>query len=337
MVLFALLLCNCKDDNPSPSTMQLVFTSSADHNYGEIYLCRGDGSDLKRISQLSSKSISDAEYFPEFSTDGNYIKFRGFDFKLKVFNRQYNQLAEVEGSWISAFTDINNLVYIPISTSNQIYIASPDGNEKRLLTNYDPNSGLNDTAIGFQGIGWYAVEKKIITSGVYNNDRFLFKIDPETGAIADMYPLNVGGDFLISDKWVSWTNEDTVFIHNLTNKQTKQFIAAGELPKNAVVSPDGNRVAYTTNREYVYQNKTYTCTDVITCNLSGFSKRKLTQNNSIEDSWKYKAVFKPCWKGNNAILFSAGNIFEISDAEPPTVKTLVSGVKAGGQLHLFKP
>lgn len=336
-VFMALVLSNCKDDSPSPSHFLLAFTSAADHNYGEIFLCNSDGSDSKRISELTTKSLSDAEYFPEFSPDGNFIKFRGFDYMLKVYHRPSGQLSVIDKSWSSAFTDDNHLVYIPTGLSNQIYISPPDGVTKRLLTQFDPTLGMNDTLVGFQGIAWYGSEKKIISSGVYNDVRYLFKVDPQTGAISDMYPLNLAGEFLISESRVSWTNADTIFVHDLLNRQTKYFIAEGESPKNPVASPNGLRIAYTTDRTYNYQNKTYTCTDVVTCNLSGFSKRKLTQNDQLEDSWKYKATFKPCWKGNDAILYSAGNVFEITDAEPPLVKTLVGGVKAGGQLHVYMP
>lgn len=332
-----LFIYSCKKENTNLSKNLIAYICTADHNYGEVYLCKGDGSGARRISELGSKTLSDAEYSPEFSPDGKKIKFRGFDFMLKLYDLGSNSLVNIEKAFTSAWSsDSKKIAYIKTSDlERQIYLANADGSNAQKITSYEYFS--NDTSIVFNGLAWHETENVIIACAGVNHTVMsgfhLIKIHPESGKVVTMYPLNLNDFFTLRGNKITWADGDTVFIHDLISKNTTHFVALGESPKNPVLSPDGNRVAYTKLGSYVYNGLSYQSTEIVTCNASGFDKRTVTKNSDIEDSYKYKSSFYPFWVSNSELLYSAGNIYKIKDDANPTASIIGKALKAGGQLQ----
>ncbi|MDW8420205.1 MAG: hypothetical protein RML37_12420, partial [Chitinophagales bacterium] len=219
-----------------------------------------------------------------------------------------------------------------------------DGSGAKKITNYEYFTG--DTSIFFNGIAWYESENVIISKGSVQiisnpgvNGNYLVKIHPESGYVTAMYPLDFTEDFSLSGSKITWANGDTVFIHNLISKTTSHFVTNGENPKNPVLSPDGNRVAYIIERSYQYaQSGTWVtkyCTDIMTRNINGFDKRELTVN-TIADDTKYKSSFYPFWLSNTELLYAAGKIYKLTDDVSPSATALTDVLFAGGQLQAGK-
>lgn len=328
-----LLQAGCKKDGDNKDPFQpLVFISSADHRYGEVYYAEGDGSNAKRISEKGDGSLFDAEYYPTVSPDGNHVLFRGSDFKLKCYNLNSNSLTILESAW--EFCWINDgpkVAYITNNLEKQIVTCNPDGSELRMITSYhDKYPHLGDTMINFSGLQWHEGRKQILSGGNFTSDnlngRHLVFINPATGIIEEYYPLSVGTDFHLQGNKITWSVEDTVFIHNLLTKETTHFVheGNGEI-RHPVISPDGNRIAYI-RRDGV--------TDIYTCNLSGFDKRNVTEQIPVKE--KYGSLFYPFWVDANSLLYSALSIYQITDNITPTKKELAKGLQAGGQVQMIR-
>lgn len=338
-----ILLIACKKEkteNVIPSSGKIVYISTVDHNYGEIYLCNSNGSDNKRISELGSKNLLDAELEPEFSPDGKKVKFRALsDYWLKVYDMNSGSLLKIAKAWTSAWSsNSNQIAYISfLDLDRPIYIVNSDGSNPQKLTQYSYYENF-DTSLTFNGIAWYEKENVIIacSGGSMNNlsGTFFTKIDPQTGKILSIYPLNFNENFSLRGDVITWSNVDTVFFHNIASKNTSYFIASGEKPLKPVLSPDGLRVAYTTNRYYTVGQDTFYYTDIISRNLNGFDKRELTSQNSIPNNTKYKSSFSPFWINNKEILYSAGKIYKIKDDLITEVNALTDVLKAGGQVQM---
>ncbi|MCS6934165.1 MAG: hypothetical protein NZM35_03315 [Chitinophagales bacterium] len=338
------LMCSvaaCKKDK-NPGKVIIVYISTADHNYGEIYTCAMDGTGAKRISELGAKNLSDSEYEPVFSPDGSKIKYRSFNYMLKVYDVNSGNTVSIDKAWSSAWSsDGKKIAYISQSNLDRpINTANADGTNVKKITNYEYFTG--DTTIFFNGIAWYEKENVIISRGNVQiasnpgaNGSYLVKIHPESGYVTGMYPLHFTEDFSLSGSKISWANEDTVFIHDLISKTTSHFVTAGEKPLNPSLSPDGSRVAYITNRHYVLGNDTTYYTDMLTRSINGFDKRELTQG-TIPDDVKYKSLFYPFWLSNSELLYAAGKIYKIKDDASPSASALTDALRAGGQLQANK-
>ncbi len=344
-VLTSLLLVTaCKKKEKEPylpiEKGTIAYISTADHNYGEIYTCAMNGSGAKRISDLGAKNLSDSEYSPEFSPDGSKIKYRGFDFMIKVYDLNTQTNTTIAKAFDSDWSpDGKKIAYINLlDLDRQIRIANADGSNDKPLTNYNAYS---DTSIFFSGLVWHSTEDIIITRAGYNAIPHLIKISPQNGKVTDMYPLNFHEYFTLRGNKITWANGDTVFFHDLISKNTTYFVTSGESPKNPVLSPDGSRVAYIYDRTYAYVNQNKDTvyrkvTDMISRNINGYDKRELTINNAIPDDTKYKSSFYPFWLSNTELLYSAGKIFKITDDVSPNVNAITDNLKAGGQLQVFK-
>lgn len=343
--LIALLLASgCKKDETDLGDSLIAYISTADHNYGEIYTCAMNGSNAKRISDLGAKNLSDSEYEPEFSPDGSKIKYRGFDFMIKVYDVNSQTTTSIEKAFDSEWSpDSKKIAYVKTTDlERQIYVANADGSNAAKITNYEYYA--NDSSIVFNGLGWHETENVIIACAGVDHTTLsgfhLVKIHPTSGKVVTMYPLRFNEYFTLRGNKITWTNGDTVFIHDLTSKNTTHFVAAGESPKNPMLSPDGSRVAYTIERTYQYVEngvtKNRTVTDIVTRNTNGFDRRELTINNDIPDNTKYKASFYPFWLNNSELLYAAGKIYKITDDPSSSVSALTDHILAGGQVQSNK-
>jgi len=330
-----ILTTGCEKENTNLKKSLIVYISTADHQYGEVYLCNGDGSGAKRISSLNDKTLGDVEYYPEFSPDGKKITFRN-SFTLQVYDIDKEKLVRLSNIWTSTWSkDGDAIAYLPISDmGRQIWLVDADGTNERQLTNYY-SFMPGDTVIYFGGVQWHPTENKIIARGFFDNisQPSLVKIDAVSGLITEIYPLRFAEEFTLRGNKITWVNGDSVFVHDMVARATSHFIAANETPKNPVLSPDGSRVAYTSNMSYTYNGKTYVGTEIVTCNLTGFDKRIVTTNSDIENSFKYKSSFYPFWISNRELLYSAGNIYKVKDDVNPSAKIIGKALQAGGQLQ----
>ncbi|GIV32621.1 MAG: hypothetical protein KatS3mg031_0156 [Chitinophagales bacterium] len=339
-LILILLLCSCKKEDINNDRF-IAYIGIADNNYGEVYICNRDGSDSRLISQVGAKNLSDADYSPEFSPDGSKVKFRGFDFMLRVYDLSSNSLINIEKAFASAWSsDSKKIAYVKTTdTERQLYITNADGTGQQQLTSY--RYWEADTAIVFNGLAWHPDENVIITRAgvdkINNPGSYLVKIHPQSGKVVSMYPLNFSEKFTLHGNKITWADGDTVFIHDLISKNTTHFVATGESPKNPVFSPDGSRVAYTIDREYQnLENGQYVtryCTDIVTRNLNGYDKRVLTVLEKIPDNTKAKSSFYPFWLSNSELLYSAGNIYKVTDDVSPSVSIIGNNLQAYGQLQ----
>lgn len=345
-ILLIVIICGCKKNETeiNHDNHLIAYISTADHNYGEIYTCAMNGSGATRISELGAKNLSDAEYQPEFSPDGSKIKYRGFDFMVKVYDVNSKTTTSLEkafdSEWIS---NGNRIAYVKTTDlERQIYVANADGGNAVKITNYEYYN--NDTGMVFNGLAWHEAENLIIACAGVNHTAmsgfYLVKIHPASGKVFTMYPLYFNEYFTLRGNKITWANGDTVFIHDLISKNTTNFIEAGKSPKNPVLSPDGSRVAYTVERTYQYVEngitKNRTVTDMVTRSTNGFDRRELTVSNAIPDNTKYKSSFYPFWLSNTELLYAAGKIFKITDDVSPSVSSLTDHLQAGGQLQSNK-
>lgn len=332
-----LFIVGCEKENANLKKSLIAYISTADHKYGEVYLCQGDGTNAIRISSLNDKTLLDVEYFPEFSPDGKRVSFRNM-FTLQIYDIESYNLIRLTGVWTSAWSnDGSAIAYSPISDmGNQIWLVNADGTNERQLTNYYSFMPI-DTTIAFRGIQWHPTDNKIIASALYKsnniNQSSLVKIDAVSGFVTEMYPLRLTEEFTLRGNKITWVNGDSVFVHDMVARTTSHFIAANETPKKPVLSPDGSRIAYTRDMSYSYKGNTYVGTEIVTCNLSGFDKRIVTTNPDIEDSFKYKSSFYPFWISNSELLYSAGNIYKVKDKVNPSAKIIGQALQAGGQLQ----
>lgn len=188
----------------------MVYISTEDHRYGEIYVCNGDGSNARRISEVGAKNLSDSEYSPELSPDHSKVKFRGFDFMLRVYDFKSKSLVNIEKVFASAWSNDGKKIAYTKATDleRQIYVTNADGSGQQQLTNY--RYWEADTAIVFNGLVWHPTENVIIAcAGVskINNPGFhLVKIHPESGKVVSMYPLHFSEDFTLLGNKITWAN-----------------------------------------------------------------------------------------------------------------------------------
>lgn len=343
-VLAFITFIGCKKDPLKGKGKIMAYISTADHQYGEIYICNMDGSDAERISDLGPGDLSDSEYFPEFSADGSKIKYQHFGYLFKVYDVKTKTTTSVDKAWRSVWSpDGSKIAYIPhVDINRPIHLVNADGTDNRKITEYGFYSDFSDTTIFFDYLAWHDAENVIVavgnvTYGNVNSARHLIKVNPLTGKVISMYPLLVHNDFTLRGNKITWANHDTVFIHDIPSQITTHFLEVGKSPKNPVFSPDGNKVAYTIVRSYEYVengvNKTAYVSDLVTRSINGFDRRELTVNSSIPDNSKYKSSFFPFWLNNSELLYSAGKIFKITDEISPSVHALTDNLQAGGQVQ----
>ena len=333
---FALSIgCKDKENNPNPNGL-IVYTSSADHRYGEIYSCLADGSKNERISNLSDKTLTDAEYWPELSEDGNLVKWHNAVYNVEICDLNSKNITAVDKAWSSCWIDNGKrIAYIQFGLDNSIYVYDISEKVKSQLTEYDYlHRPIGDSIFSFRGLQWWSTEKKIISTTIYNDVNHLVTIDPISGRIVEMYAMEIPEKYSLKGNLLTWINSDSIFIYDLKSKIKSAFSVANDnSPANPVLSPDLKRIAYTVVREYEYNFKKYLCTDIITCNWKGFDRREVTVHSDIPDSYKYKAVLSPFWVSNNELLFSAGNIYLIKDNPQTVVQIIGKALKAGGQIQ----
>lgn len=109
-LLLSVIFNACKTDVINSNHL-IAYVNLADLNYREIYTSPLNGFGSQRISDLGAKNLSDSEYFPMLSPDGSKIRYRGFDFMIKVYGMDYKTIKTIETKFDSEWsTDSEKIV-----------------------------------------------------------------------------------------------------------------------------------------------------------------------------------------------------------------------------------
>lgn len=109
-LLLSVIFNACKNDVVNSNHL-IAYVNLADLNYREIYTYSLNGFRSQRISDLGDQNLSDYQYFPKLSPDGSKIRYRSFDFMIKVYGIDYITTTTIETKFDSEWsTDSEKIV-----------------------------------------------------------------------------------------------------------------------------------------------------------------------------------------------------------------------------------
>ncbi len=248
---------------PIFETGKVVFVSTRDGKYGEIYKMNYDGSDVTRLTNNSSEDMS-----PDWSPDGTKIAFksnRTGEYEIYVMNADGTGQIQVttmtncdspqwspDGKRIAFYTRQNN--------NNIIYTMNPDGTELTPVT--DPAMSADSPYWSPDGLKIAFLSSRTVP-GLYtiNLDGTDQQLLIDSGDIAYMAWSPDGASFVLSKITAPNFNMD-VFIYDIATKTTTRITTTQSNHNSVDWSPDGNYVIFHSNRDDISNFELYAMTSM---------------------------------------------------------------------------
>lgn len=316
-----LLFISCKKEDEKPEQTQnldtIAYCSYTDANsYGEIYICKSDGSENTRISTYSGTEMLDLDFNPIWSPDGTKILYYSYrdNYRKNIYVYDLITKQEYAVGNVSNLSMISNAEWSPDSQKiiyegamlfpmeNHIFIVNADGTDRVQFS----ENGFNYSEPHWHPSGNWIYYFKL--DGV----KQLIKVDANTGLQIGLYAINAenlcflkdGSKFVFRNNTtngISILNEDFSNLQNLTTD-------GGNYPK---VSPNQNRIAYIDSN--LINSDQFS---ILTIDLNtGANKINLTNTLTASMSFSSNRLFFPSWSTSNYIYIAnnLGQIYGMKD------------------------
>lgn len=334
---FLVLFQACKKDKKDDADNKLgdkliVFTGTKDNKMGDIFICNPSGKAVTKISTEESGNVFNTHSNPIFSPDGKYIMYlQTPPYSYSIYNVSTKELSEYKVINNISWYDKNSVVYQKTVWPYDLKVSDNGGTgaETNLL------NSTTDTLIDPYKISrscWSKNNEWLIVSGkVYSKDNLfppknncMVIIDPKLGKVVDFYELphfkDCEDNYYVVNSKVAWSYKDSVYVHNLDNKETSSFsvniVGAEGFPKYITLSPNGSKIAFSINLNVANKGKR---TYIYTCGLNGTNKTNLTIGDEIDVMRSTYSDCAPFWLNNNEILYAESYLYIITDEINPKI------------------